>query len=426
MDEEQGLSRNRPVEDLRDDRRRREFLKIRALATGLLVAMAGIFAAARWGQPEWPWLSYVEAFAEAAMVGALADWFAVVALFRRPFGLPIPHTAIVSRNKERIGASLGHFIATNFLGPDVLARRIGSAGIAAKAAQWLAEPRNALFLSRRLAAAVPGTLEALSEEHVKAFVRDSLLRAARDVDAAPVAGRVLSVLIAGGHHQMVFDKLLDVAHAFLVTHRDDLRTAMVARSSWWVPDWVDERLFRKVMTGLAGLMVEMRDPAHPWRVHFDRAARDLAVNLVSSPEHRQTGEAIKQEVLSNALVRSYLESVWSELRARISADARDEQGLIRDAFARGLIALGQRTVQDDRMRATVDGWIERAVMHLVVPHREELGGFVAGVVARWDSRTFVSKLELQVGKDLQYIRINGTLVGGLAGLLIHVLTGLVG
>ncbi len=391
---------------------------MRLLATGLLGLMLAVFVAASALQARWPLLAYLRAFAEAGMVGACADWFAVVALFRHPLGLPIPHTAIVPRNKVRIGESLGGFICNNFLAPEVVTARLRALDLAARLARWLAEPANAAAIARRAAALLPPVLDALSDEHVRDFTRGLFSRTAESVEASPLAARVLSVLVAHGHHQALFDRAIAAARDFLYANEGMIRAKVSTRSWSWLPRWVDQRVADTVMAGLLETLHELAAPGHPWRGEFQAAVDEFVGRLATDPAWRARGETIKAEVLANPAVEDYLDSLSREIRRRLVADAAADCGLLRRGLDQALRALGRRLEQDEAMRAVLNRWLLTAAERTVVPNRGEIGAFIAGVVARWDSATLVSKLELQVGKDLQYIRINGTLVGGLVGLLI--------
>ncbi|MGE5478129.1 MAG: DUF445 domain-containing protein [Bacteroidales bacterium] len=407
-----------------------QFRRMKRLAGGLLAAMFAVFVATALAEKRWPELSpqleYLRAFAEAAMVGAIADWFAVVALFRRPFGLPIPHTAIIPRNKDRIGQSLGAFICHNFLAPEPVAAKLDSLDVAGRAARWLASPANAERLGRRAAALVPAVMDALDDDSVRAFARGTLTRAIASAQAAPLAARVLSVLVAHGHHQALFDRALDMVADWLLRNEDLIRDRVTDRSWKWLPRWMDRKLADKVMDGSLDTLAELRDPTHPWRGEFQDAVLAFIERLAHDPRLRAQGEAIKTEMLKNPLVQDYLDSVWEEARGRLGRDLADSDGVLRQGVERAVATLAARLGGDARLRAVLNRWLRRMVERLVVPQRAEIGDFIAGVVARWDTRTLVDKLELQVGRDLQYIRINGTLVGGLVGLIIHTVGRLIG
>lgn len=409
-----------------DPSRAVQLRRMKALAGGLLALMFALFVASTWYQARWPQLAYVRAFAEAAMVGAIADWFAVVALFRRPFGLPIPHTAIIARNKDRIGRSLGSFIANNFLAPGLVAAKLDSLDAAGRLTAWLAQPSTAAALAHRAAALAPAVVDALEGEAAAAFARGTMTRALGSVQAAPLAARVLSVLVAHGHHQVLFDRFLDAAAGFLLRNEDMIRERVADRSWRWLPRWVDQKLADKVMDGSLDTLVELRAPNHPWRAEFQAATLRLCERLAHDPALRAQGEAIKAEMLRHPLVLATLDGAWEEAKARLRAELANPEGALAPAIERMVANLATRLEQDERLRALINRWLRRAVERMVVPQRAEIGHFIAGVVERWDTRTLVDKLELQVGRDLQYIRINGTLVGGLVGLAIHALSRLLG
>lgn len=409
------------------DDRAAQFRRMKRIATGLLALMFVLFVAALSGQERWPALAYVRAFAEAAMVGAIADWFAVVALFRRPFGLPIPHTAIIPRNKDRIGRSLGRFIANNFLAPGLVSARLDSLDAAGRLSRWLAEPATAERLARRIAGFAPALVDALDDDVARGFARATMTRALGSVQAAPLLARVLSVLIARGHHQDLFDRFLDSAAGFLLRNEETIRERVTDRSWKWLPRWVDRKLADKVMDGSLDTLAELRAPNHPWRGEFQAAALRLCERLAHDPELRAKGEAIKAEVLRHPLVQATLDSAWDEARARLRAELADGDGnALVPAIERMIATLAARLEADEHLRTLLNRWLRRAVERMVVPQREEIGNFIAGVVERWDTATLVDKMELQVGRDLQYIRINGTIVGGLVGLAIHAISRLLG
>jgi uncharacterized membrane-anchored protein YjiN (DUF445 family) len=398
---------------------RHSLARMRRIATGLLIAMIALLVAARLGQPAHPWLGFVRAFAEAATVGACADWFAVTALFRRPLGLPIPHTAIVPRNKDRIGAGLGSFIETNFLSPELVEQKLRSLDIAGSAATWLAQPANAGFLAERIAAAIPASLRTIDDDQVGAFVEVVLLDQIRGIRLAPLAGRILSVLIANDHHHALFDALLDGAARFLERNRVVVREHVQRRSWWWIPKYVDDKVADALLAGLQASLAEMRAPDNDWRRQFEAGLAGLVAQLQDDPDTVARGERLKDDVVASPLMRDYLASVWRETKARVLADLAAPRSLTKTWLAGMLETIGTRIAADLAQQRVVDGWIVGLALTHVVPHRRALGGFIAGVVERWDARTFVAKLEAEVGPDLQYIRISGTVVGGLVGLVIY-------
>ncbi len=399
-----------------------ELARMRLVAGGLLLAMAVVFAAASALAPRWPLLAYLRAFAEAAMVGACADWFAVVALFRRPFGLPIPHTAIVPRHKDRIGEAFGRFISVNFLAPAEVNARLERIDAAAWAARWLKDPENAKQAAQHSQGLLPPILDLLRDERVRAFGRDVIRSGVDSIAAAPFAARVLSVMTAQGYHEALFDQALEKARAFLRDHREGIRQKVAKSSLSWLPDWVDGRLTDAFLEELLDALAAAHAADHPIRVEYRAAVKKLINRLANDPQLFDQGERIKADVLDNSVVDGYLNWLGEEVEGKIRAEQASSDGILSAAVTHGLVAFGDWLDRDDHLRAMINLWGRQLVVNTVAPNRAEIGAFVADVVSRWDADTLVEKLELQVGKDLQYIRVNGTLVGGLVGLAIFTAT----
>jgi uncharacterized membrane-anchored protein YjiN (DUF445 family) len=399
-----------------------ELNRMRLLALGLLLLMTVVFAVTSALTAWWPFLVYPRAFAEAAMVGACADWFAVVALFRHPLGIPIPHTAIVPRHKKRIGEALGQFISVNFLAPDEVAAKLERIDAAGWISSWLKEPENTRLAARRLHGALPPLLEFLREEQIRAFSRDVIRNGIDSIAAAPLAARVLSVLMAHGHHDTVFDQAIETARRFLSDNRESFRRRVAKNSIYWLPDWVDAKLADAFLSALLDTLAAACGSDSPLRLQYRASLNRLVIRLAKDPEMFDQGERLKADVLDNSVVDSYLNWLSSEIEEKIRAESVGSGGLFSSGLEHALLTLGNWLDSDEHIHAMINHWVRQLVLSTVVPNRAEIGTFVAEVVARWDTKTLVEKLELQVGKDLQYIRINGTLVGGLVGLTIFVVT----
>ena len=402
--------------------RRAELRRMRTIATMLLVLMAAIFLATRRAPASWVWAPYLAAFAEAGMVGACADWFAVVALFRRPLGLPIPHTAVVPENKRRIGAAMGRFITNNFLSPRVAIARLASIDFAGLAARWLEDEHNAQAVAVSVGRAIPYALDLVPKAAIDEWMAFAMRRGIEAVPAAPLASRGLSILWAQGAGQTLLDQGLDFVETTLERHKATI-VKHVAQKSWrWIPKWVDDMIAAKVINGLTETLREMRDPDHPWREQANALVEKLIDDLANDPEMRAQGEALKQEILANPVFAEQARALWEELETAL----RDDLPRHRDAIVQWLVAsasaLGRWREGDGQRRARINRRLRLLALRTVLPRRAEIGGYIAAVVDNWDTATLVNRLELQVGKDLQYIRINGTLVGGLVGLLIFTLS----
>lgn len=409
-----------PRRSVSDAVRRRDLARMRALATGLLLAMTGLFVATRFAPQAWLWPAYVGAFAEAAMVGALADWFAVTALFRRPLGLPIPHTAIIPRNKDRIGDALGDFIAGNFLTPSVLEQRLRRIEPSRRIAEWLATPANVEMLARRLGALAPRLSPTGGEWRglALAFIR----RAAGSRPLAPTAGRILDWLWREPAVQRGFNRLIESLGSYLTAREAFIQTRLAGASWRWAPKWLDRMLAEKFTRGLLGAIEGLDDPDHPWRAELAGLVEGFIVRLGSDPDLIDKGERLKARLLADPELPARFDALIALLADRLGGESTALEDLITDVTLRILRALGQWLAEDAAARDGVDRWMLVALRRTVSAQRHAIGGFVGQVVRGWDAAEVAERLELQVGRDLQYIRINGAIVGGLAGLLIFTLT----
>jgi uncharacterized membrane-anchored protein YjiN (DUF445 family) len=356
------------------------------------------------------------------MIGACADWFAVVALFRHPFGLPIPHTAIVPHNKERIGGAMGRFVSNNFLSPAVLTAKIRETDAAGWIARWLLAPDNARRIARRIATTLPQILRSLPHEQVNAVLTGALRHGVAAIPAAPLASKLLSLVWAQGETQALVEKGIVLASTALVDHRDAIKTKVSEKSSRFIPKWVDAIVAEKILSGVTQLLSEMRDPAHPWRLELSTAIETLIRDLAEKPEMQVRGEELKAEILRNPVVNDQIARLWGEIESKLGSDADVYADRLTDGLERMLVMLGEWIARDAQVDSTVNRWIGIAALRTVAPQRAEIGAFISQVVEGWNTETLVNRLELQVGRDLQYIRINGTLVGGLVGLIIFTIT----
>jgi uncharacterized membrane-anchored protein YjiN (DUF445 family) len=400
---------------------------MRLTATGLLIAMAGLYAASGfWPAPAPSWLGYMRAFAEAATVGACADWFAVTALFRRPFGLPIPHTGIIPRNKDRIGEALGAFIADNFLTAEVLEARLKALEVGRWGAAWLRQPRNAAAVAERLTQLIPELLELSTAEARRRFVGSLASGLIAATPAAPAAAGVLRAAWSGERREGLLDAGLDLAGRTLAANEDLLRSEVSGRTWRWVPRWIDNQIADRLLRGLADAIAEMREPQSPWRERLKAWLDDFIARLETDPELAARAETIKRQIAESPLLLERLgdlaEGLEAALRPQTEADAR----ALADRLAAWLMALGGWLHDEAEAIEIFNGWARQAVQRAIVPRRRRIGRAVANVVAGWDVGSVVEKLELQVGADLQYIRINGAIVGGLVGLALFTLSSLAG
>ncbi|WP_039938851.1 DUF445 domain-containing protein [Streptomyces himastatinicus] len=405
-----------------DEERRRGVRRMKAIATGMLLAVALVYALAKWAQNSGAggWAGYVAAAAEAGMVGALADWFAVTALFRRPMGLPIPHTAIIPTKKDQLGATLGDFVGENFLSGDVVRMRLRAVGIGSRLGTWLAEPAHADRVTDELATALRGALTVLRDSDVQAVVGEAITRRADAQEIAPGLGKLLERIVADGGHRRAVDLVCVRAHDWLVEHNESVMDAVTGGAPGWTPRFVDRRVGERVYRELLRFVREMRDmPDHPARGAVDRFLSDFAGDLQSDSDTRNRVERLKGEVLGRGEVQDLIASAWASVRAMIVAAAEDERSELRLRARAAILSLGTRMVTDARMRGKIDGWLEDAAVYVVTTYRNEITSLITETVAGWDAEHTSRKIEAHIGRDLQFIRINGTVVGALAGLVIY-------
>ncbi len=396
--------------------------KARRLATGLLVAMAILFVVARLLQPAYPYLSFVSAFAEAAMVGALADWFAVTALFRSPLGLPIPHTAIIPRNKDRIGDSLSNFLEHNFITQEIIREELRPIDFAGAAAGWLSKPENSRAISRQIVRSIPALLRVIEDDDVRQFMQSRLTSALEHTKFAPLVAEVLAVLVASGHHRALFDHLIALAARALEHNKPYIRWKIHENSPRWMPKAIDEKFYLRLLDAVQSTLDEMRDEDSEWRLRFQNAVDGFIERLRTSPEYEAKLAAVLSDILGHPLVRNYTIEVWHDVKSRLLADAASPDSQMVAKLDRAFWSFSNELLRDKRVQKKLNQWIRIFATGVVVARRETIADLVSRVIRKWDADTMSRKLELHVGKDLQYIRINGTIVGGLVGLVLHAIS----
>jgi uncharacterized membrane-anchored protein YjiN (DUF445 family) len=397
--------------------------RMKWLATGMLIFVTGLFILFRWLERSHDGAGYARAFAEAAMVGALADWFAVTALFRHPLGIPIPHTAIIPEREDQIGRSLGAFVQENFLTQEVLDERLAAAHIGQRLGTWLAQDDHARRASEAVADAMRGSLEVLDDRDVSATLEMIVERRVREIEVAPLAGRAIDLAIEGGQHQRLFDAILLGVRGFVADNQDTLRNQLKNESPWWVPESIDDRIFDKLIRGLNHFVDDVEThPEHEVRAALDQRLRSFAARLADDPELAATGEDLKNEVLQHPEFRAWLGSLWGEVKRATLETTDQPDSELRRRLDRSLQRMGQRLADEPALQAKIDVWVMRSAGYVVAHYKGEVADLISSTVERWDARSTGERLELQVGRDLQFIRINGTIVGGLAGLVIYALS----
>ncbi|TNE40771.1 MAG: DUF445 domain-containing protein [Sphingomonadales bacterium] len=397
--------------------------RIYIVATGLLLAMAALFLAARWFADVHPAAGFVQAFAEAAMVGGLADWFAVTALFRHPLRLPIPHTAIIPRNKDRIGDALAAFLRGNFLTPAVVARRMGRLDVAGAVGRFLSHPDGEVAGRLRQGASrlAADMLEAMDQERLGGMVKGALVQRLAALDLAPLLGQALEAAMREGRHEPVLDSGVRWAAHTLDAQADMIR-AMVHDRAGKILRWtgLDEKLANAILDGLLKLLAEMEeDPRHPVRLRALEGLESLARRLQHEPEMREKVARIRDEIIANPAMQRWIDGLWEQGRAALLAAARDPQAALAGRLGEVMRQVGASMQGDPALRTVINRFSRRAVVGLTASYGDGIVKLVSETIKGWDAQTVTDRLERTVGRDLQYIRINGTLVGGLVGLAIH-------
>jgi len=400
--------------------RARRLAAARRRATAVLAGVTVVFVAVTVAGVHGTLPGYVQAGAEAAMVGGVADWFAVTALFRRPLGLPIPHTALIVERKDQFAATLGQFVQENFLNADVLAERIRTTRLVPRLAAWRAGEASAAGLAGHAADLVVTVAEALRDEDVQRVLTAELTRAADAVEVAPLAGRALRVVIAGGHHAGLFNAIVSGADRYLADHDIELRELFEAESPRWVPDAVYRRVFDRLYTRLRRRLAAMAaDPDDEARHQFEEWIAGLPDRLETSPELRERGERVKRDVLGSPGLRDWSSALWKQAKDTLRTQAADPGSELRRRLAGALAAAGRRLGSDRRLQQSLERVVESGARALADQFHDELAGLVTGTIQRWDAAQTSSQLELLLGPDLQFIRINGTVVGAGVGLALH-------
>jgi uncharacterized membrane-anchored protein YjiN (DUF445 family) len=397
-------------------------VRMKRVATGLLVLMAAVFLTARAVQPGPAWLGFVRAFAEAAMVGGLADWFAVTALFRHPLALPIPHTAIIPRNKDRIGDQLAAFLRDNFLIPRVVARRMHRIDVAGAAGRWLSQPVGASRrLTRGISRMAVEVLQSLDQERLGGMIRAMMVQRVREIDLSPLLGRALAAAIAEERHLPVLDAVIRWAATVLAANEHLIRQ-MVHDRAGSILRWtgLDETLANKIIDGLDKMFGEMAENReHPMRARAEDALAKLADELQHSDAMRARVETLKLALLENPAMQDWINGLWEQARAAMLRAAREPEKLLAGPVGEALRQLGQTLEREPRLGRTINRFVRRAAVGAAADYGDTIVRLVSETVRGWDAQTITTRLEHAVGRDLQYIRINGTLVGGLVGVGIH-------
>lgn len=408
-----------PAADALQQRRLRQH---KLMAAALLLAAAAVFVASHWLPQDLWWVGYLQAAAEAGVVGGLADWFAVTALFRHPLGIPIPHTAILPSNKRRIGEGLGRFVEHHFLAPELVAGRIVALDPAMRASRWLGRRRNAERVAEGLAALLPELLRSMDDAQLQALARRGAGAGLGSERLQRLVARVMRGAATSPAYQRLLKRLLGLARDVLRDNETWILAQVTERSRWWVPQRVDRRLAETLLASIEDLLDGLAQPDHPVRRDFDAAVLAAIDRFAVSGRARRELAGLQRHWREDPEIARALSQLWDELRIGFIQALEQDRPALRRSLGDGLRRLAVRLRADPAARAALNGRVEALVRRALVPARREIGDFIAQVVDRWDTHTLSRRLELALGRDLQFIRINGTLVGALVGAALHGLT----
>ncbi|MEO7078022.1 DUF445 domain-containing protein [Rhodococcus sp. BP22] len=411
-----------------DATKRRDLRKMKGLATGFLVFATVVYMFCRWQESRGAgeWVGYVRAMAEAGMVGALADWFAVTALFKHPLGIPIPHTAIIKKKKDQLGASLGSFVGSNFLAPDVVSEKIASAHIPLRLGTWLAQPKNADRVAAESATVLRGVVEVLNDDDITQVIDNTIVRRLADPEWGPPIGRVLGELIKENRQLPLIDMLAERAHQWALGSQEMIERVVSRDSPTWSPKFVDTLLGEKIYKELVEFTWKVRStPEHELRLAANKFLVDYAHDLQHDPATIKKAESLKSQIMGRAEVTGLASATWKVAKRLIMESVDDPSSTLRRKISENAAGWGVRLRDDDELRGKVDGWLLGGARYIAANYADEITTIITDTVARWDAEEASSKIELQVGRDLQFIRINGTVVGALAGLAIYSVSNLI-
>jgi len=405
-----------------DAERARSLRQMKAVALGFLIGATVIFLACRWalsqGGPGW--LGYVGAAAEAGMIGALADWFAVTALFRHPLGLKIPHTAIIKRKKDQLGEGLGNFVRENFLSPEVVEAKLRDAEIASRLGKWLAEPEHAARVADEAATVLRVGVELLNDEDIQQVIDRTIVKRLAEPQWGPPAGRVLNQLLAENRQEALIQLLADRAFEWALSASPTIERVVLRDSPSWSPKFVDQLLGDRIHRELMDFTDKVRrNPNHELRQSATRFLFEFASDLQNDPDTISKAESVKEQLMERDEVTRAAETAWKTLKRLVLDGVNDPSSALRGRIADSVVRIGESLRDDSELRDKVDDWVLRGAQHLVTQYGSEATTIITDTIERWDAEEASRRIELHVGRDLQFIRINGTVVGALAGLVIY-------
>ncbi|KFF14081.1 DUF445 domain-containing protein [Chryseobacterium soli] len=410
---------------MNDEAKRKQLRKYKAFATGLFVLMAAIFIITTILQKthDSHWIGYVRAFSEAAMVGALADWFAVTALFRHPLGLPIPHTNLIENSKQKLGDNLGSFVVSNFLSPQNIRPYIQKLKVSNFVGEWLAKENNQEILIRNMSDIVLDILNKLDDSTVSSFISKKVSEMTDDIKLNTIIGNGISYLLDKNDHERIVTNLSKQIKEYITENEDMIQERVKKGSYTFIPSFVDNKIADKIASGLSDFFKEIEEnPQHEIRALITQKIREFSVDLKEDPKWNDEFKNIKNELLKNDKLDEYSNDIWVSIKKTLMKELQDEQSSLKKYLSNNLNEFSQNLKTDEKLQNKIDHWVRVTAYKYILKNTHQFGNLISSTVGNWKGKDLSEKMELEVGKDLQFIRVNGTIVGGLVGLIIYTIS----
>jgi uncharacterized membrane-anchored protein YjiN (DUF445 family) len=403
-----------------DPIRIRELKRMKQLATGLLILVSLIYLGSAYYEHYYYWMGYINATAEAAMVGAIADWFAVTALFKHPLGIPIPHTAIIPSRKDDIADRFGEFVQLNFLSEEVIAEKIRSMNLSRRVAAWIVHPENAHAIAEQVTAGLAGVARVIKDDDIQEMIEKKVEEKIRSTSFAPMIGELLTFITSGKRQQELFDGAVNMGMYLLEDSDRDIRDKVQEETPWWFPASVDKAIYVRIIKSVSKMLYQMQvDIYHPLRVRLMNMVNRFMDDLKHSEDIRKKEIAIKEDLLQAPAVLDFTGSLWRDIKDVLIRQSENPNAELKQAIEQAVMKFGQSILEDPALAEKIDGWAEDSARYLIRTYGHEVANLISGTIENWDPKSTSERIEEQIGRDLQFIRINGTVVGGLVGLSIH-------
>lgn len=407
---------------MNDEAKRKQLRKYKAFATGLFVLMAVLFIGTTLLQKtiDSHWIGYVRAFSEAAMVGALADWFAVTALFRHPLGLPIPHTNLIENSKQKLGDNLGNFVVTNFLSPENIRPYIQKLKISNFVGEWLGKEKNQDLLLKNLSDIVLDILNKLDDSEVSRFISKKVSEMTDTIKLNAILGSGINYLLDKNDHQRIITNLSSQIKNYIAENDEMIKDRVKKGSYTFIPAFVDNKIADKITSGLSDFFKEIeQDPNHEIRNLITQKIYDFSNELKQDPKWEEEFKNIKNDLLKNDKLNEYSNDIWISIKNTLTKELQDDESSLKKYLSKNLNEFSQNLKNDENFQKKIDDWVRVTAYKYILKNTHQFGNLISSTVGNWQGKELSEKLELEVGKDLQFIRVNGTIVGGLVGLIIY-------